>query len=72
MNDKINGELAPRDVVSQAIVFKWKRNDTLASIDLAHLNASYVTDVSQGLHGLEKFGINITSDRIPVRLGAIT
>ena len=66
------GELAPRDVVSQAIVSQMeKKRHPCVYLDLAHLNASYVTGRFPGIaRTCEKFGINITSDRIPVRPGA--
>ncbi len=66
------GELAPRDIVSQAIVSQMEKNrHPCVYLDLAHLNASYVTGRFPGIaRTCEKFGINITSDRIPVRPGA--
>ena len=66
------GELAPRDVVSQAIVSQMeKKRHPCVYLDLAHLNASYVTGRFPGIaRTCDKFGINITSDRIPVRPGA--
>jgi L-aspartate oxidase len=66
------GELAPRDVVSQAIVSQMEKNrHPCVYLDLAHLNPSYVTNRFPGIaRTCDKFGINITSDRIPVRPGA--
>ena len=66
------GELAPRDVVSQAIVSQMeKTHHPCVYLDLSHLNPSYVTHRFPGIaRTCDKFGINITSDRIPVRPGA--
>lgn len=66
------GELAPRDIVSQAIVSQMKKTrHPCVYLDLSHLNPSYVTNRFPGIaRTCEKFGINITSDRIPVRPGA--
>lgn len=66
------GELAPRDIVSQAIVSQMeKTRHPCVYLDLSHLNPSYVTNRFPGIaRTCEKFGINITSDRIPVRPGA--
>ncbi|TWT33602.1 L-aspartate oxidase [Posidoniimonas corsicana] len=65
-------ELAPRDVVSQAIVAQMeKTKHPNVYLDLSHLDAAFV---KQRFPGIAKtcleFGIDITKDRIPVRPGA--
>jgi L-aspartate oxidase len=66
------GELAPRDIVSHAIVQQMeKTRHSNVYLDLSHLNADFVKrrfpGISQVCH---KFGLDITADRIPVRPGA--
>ncbi|HTN77957.1 MAG TPA: L-aspartate oxidase [Pirellulaceae bacterium] len=66
------GELAPRDVVSQAIVNQMeKTRHSCVYLDLSHLDPKLVR--SRFPHIAEacaKFGLDITKDRIPVRPGA--
>lgn len=66
------GELAPRDVVSQAIVSQMeKTRHPNVYLDLSHLNPAFVRKRFPGIaEACGKFGIDITSDRIPVRPGA--
>jgi len=66
------GELAPRDVVSQSIVSQMeKTRHTNVYLDLGHLDPKYVKERFPGIAATcAKFGIDITSDRIPVRPGA--
>ncbi len=65
-------ELAPRDVVSQAIVSQMeKTHHSCVYLDMSHLDAKLVR--SRFPHIAEacaKFGLDITKDRIPVRPGA--
>src|ERR1700736_2478133 len=65
-------ELAPRDVVAQAIVRRMERTQhPNVYLDLSHLPAEHVR---QRFPGIEKvcrsFGLDITRDLIPVRPGA--
>lgn len=66
------GELAPRDVVSQSIVNQM--NETAhpcVYLDLSHLNAEHVRARFPGIaETCGKFGLDIATDRIPVRPGA--
>src|SRR3954453_15025105 len=66
------GELAPRDVVSQAIVAQMEK--TRASsvfLDLSHLDADVVRKRFPGItRTCAEFGIDIAIDPIPVRPGA--
>ena len=66
------GELAPRDVVSQSIVQQMGRSKHhCVYLDLSHLDAQFVLDRFPGIAATcQKFGLDITSDRIPVRPGA--
>ena len=66
------GELAPRDVVSQAIVSQMEITaHPCVYLDLSHLDAAYVRHRFPGIDKTcAKFGIDITRDRIPVRPGA--
>ncbi|MCG8649756.1 MAG: FAD-binding protein, partial [Pirellulales bacterium] len=66
------GELAPRDVVSQAIIRQMqKTKHTNVFLDLSHLNPHHVLARFPGIAEVcGKFGLDITSDRIPVRPGA--
>ncbi len=66
------GELAPRDVVSQAIVRRMaKTSQSSVYLSLAHLPADLVRSRFPGIAtACAKFGIDITTDPIPVRPGA--
>jgi L-aspartate oxidase len=66
------GELAPRDVVSQAIVTQMeKTRHGSVYLDLSHLDAKYVRSRFPGIAAeCAKFGIDIATDHIPVRPGA--
>jgi L-aspartate oxidase len=63
------GELAPRDVVSQAIVSQMeKTRHPCVFLDLSHLDPRFVRSRFPGINDTcGKFGIDITKDRIPVR-----
>ena len=65
-------ELAPRDVVSQAIVSQMeKTRHPCVYLDLSHLDPKFVRNRFPGIGAAcAKFGIDITQDRIPVRPGA--
>lgn len=65
-------ELAPRDVVSQAIVSQMeKTRHPCVYLDLSHLAAKDVRKRFPGIaRTCAKFGIDIATDRIPVRPGA--
>lgn len=65
-------ELAPRDVVSQAIVSQMdKTRYGYVYLDLTHLDPGFVRQRFPGIaKSCAKFGIDITTDRIPVRPGA--
>lgn len=66
------GELAPRDVVSQAIVSQMeKTRHGCVYLDLSHLDPAFVRRRFPGIAAeCAKFGIDIAVDRIPVRPGA--
>ncbi len=66
------GELAPRDVVSQAIVTQMERTShPCVYLDMTHLNPDFVRSRFPGIAAkCQEFGIDITADRIPVRPGA--
>lgn len=66
------GELAPRDVVAQAIVTQMQRTEhTNVYLDMNHLDAAFVRGRFPGIAATcAEFGIDITTDRIPVRPGA--
>jgi len=66
------GELAPRDVVSQAIVRQMaKSSHACVYLSLAHLPAELVRSRFPGIaSACAKFGLDITQDPIPVRPGA--
>lgn len=66
------GELAPRDVVSQSIVRQMqKTKHTNVFLDLSHLDSAHVLRRFPGIaEACGNFGLDITSDRIPVRPGA--
>jgi L-aspartate oxidase len=66
------GELAPRDIVSQAIVTQMDRTrHPNVYLDLSHLDPAKVRARFPGIAAVcAEFGIDITRDRIPVRPGA--
>lgn len=66
------GELAPRDIVSQAIVRQMERtHHPCVYLDLSHLDATFIRQRFPGiLQTCAEFGLDITRDRIPVRPGA--
>ena len=66
------GELAPRDVVSQAIVAQMeKTRQPSVFLDLSHLEAEHVRKRFPGIaRTCAEFGIDIATDPIPVRPGA--
>ncbi|NND99396.1 MAG: L-aspartate oxidase [Pirellulaceae bacterium] len=65
-------ELAPRDVVSQSIICQMaKTKHPSVYLDLSHLDSTRVLSRFPGIaDACFKFGLDITSDRIPVRPGA--
>lgn len=65
-------ELAPRDVVSQAITSQMeKTRHPNVYLDLSHLDPTFVRKRFPGIaEACAKFGIDITSEPIPVRPGA--
>ncbi|MEQ8764342.1 MAG: L-aspartate oxidase [Planctomycetota bacterium] len=65
-------ELAPRDVVSRAILERMvATNDTNAYLDLTHQNPKEVKKRFPGIVGVcEAFGIDVGKDWIPVSPGA--
>lgn len=65
-------ELAPRDVVSQAIASQMeKTRHTNVYLDLSHLDSTFVVKRFPGIAAAcAEFGIDITKDPIPVRPGA--
>ncbi|WP_442505925.1 L-aspartate oxidase [Novipirellula sp. SH528] len=65
-------ELAPRDVVSQSIIRQMDvTKHPCVYLDLAHLDAEKVRKRFPGIaEACAAFGLDITSDRIPVRPGA--
>lgn len=65
-------ELAPRDVVSQAIAAQMtKTRHPNVYLDLSHLDPDFVVKRFPGIAATcAKFGIDITKDPIPVRPGA--
>lgn len=66
------GELAPRDVVSQAIVSQMeKTRQPCVFLDLSHREPEFVRKRFPGItRTCAEFGIDITRDPIPVRPGA--
>ena len=66
------GELAPRDIVSRAIVTQMERTRAPnVFLDLTHLDADFVRSRFPGIAAkCAEFGLDITRDRIPVRPGA--
>ncbi|WP_436715835.1 L-aspartate oxidase [Roseiconus lacunae] len=65
-------ELAPRDIVSQSIVAQMQKTEhPCVYLDLSHLNRDHVLGRFPGIaRACSKFGLDIASDRIPVRPGA--
>jgi len=65
-------ELAPRDIVSRAIVTQMeKTRHPNVYLDLSHLDSAKVRTRFPGIGAIcAEFGIDITSDWIPVRPGA--
>ncbi|MEL6109386.1 MAG: L-aspartate oxidase [Planctomycetota bacterium] len=65
-------ELAPRDVVSQSIVSQMRKTShPSVYLDLSHLDGDKMLQRFPGIaKACRKFGLDITSDRIPVRPGA--
>ncbi|QGJ69845.1 L-aspartate oxidase [Planctomycetales bacterium 10988] len=65
-------ELAPRDVVSQAIFNQMEKTQhSCVYLDLSHLDPNLARKRFPGIAKLlEKFNLDITKDRIPVRSGA--
>ena len=65
-------ELAPRDVVAQAIVSQMeKTRHSNVFLDVSHLDSDFILKRFPGIaNNCKKFGIDITRDRIPVRPGA--
>jgi L-aspartate oxidase len=66
------GELAPRDIVSRAIVAEMRRTKTeFVYLDLTHLKADYVRKRFPRIYATcQTYGVDITSDLIPVRPAA--
>jgi L-aspartate oxidase len=67
-----DAELAPRDVVSQAIVLQMaKTRHSNVYLDLSHLDADMVRAKFPGIVATcAKFGFDITTDRVPVQPAA--
>lgn len=65
-------ELAPRDIVSRAIVTQMdKTRHSNVFLDLSHLNPAHVRTRFPGIAAVcAEFGLDITRDPIPVRPGA--
>lgn len=65
-------ELAPRDVVSKSIVRQMEKTQhSCVYLDLSHLSGEFILKRFPGIaKSCEKFGLDITVDRIPVRPGA--
>lgn len=72
LDEDPRGELAPRDVVSQAIFRTMERTQhPNVYLDLSHLDRQMVRERFPGINRVCKsFGLDITRDRIPVRPGA--
>ena len=66
------GELAPRDIVSQSITRQMqKTNHPCVYLDLTHMDPQRVRERFPHISKVcSKFGLDITSDQIPVRPGA--
>ena len=71
-NDDPRAELAPRDVVSRAIFRAMERTQhPTVYLDLSHLDPAMVRARFPGIGKVcRSFGLDITTDRIPVRPGA--
>jgi len=65
-------ELAPRDIVAQAIVTQMeKTRHSCVYLDVTHLDRAFVLKRFPGIAAAcRQFGIDITRDKIPVRPGA--
>jgi L-aspartate oxidase len=65
-------ELAPRDIVSQAIVSQMEKTQhSCVYLDMSHLDAAIVRQRFPHIaQACSKFGLDIARDRIPVRPGA--
>jgi L-aspartate oxidase len=65
-------ELAPRDVVSQAIVSRMAQTDhPCVYLSLKHLDPSFVHQRFPGIaRAVDRFGLDLARDPIPVRPGA--
>lgn len=65
-------ELAPRDIVSQAIVTQMeKTRHPCVYLDVTHLDRKFTLERFPGIAAAcKQFGLDITRDRIPVRPGA--
>lgn len=65
-------ELAPRDVVSQAIVSQMEKTSSPSVfLSLQHLDPDHIRDRFPGIRqAVAEFGLDITCDPIPVRPGA--
>ena len=65
-------ELAPRDIVSRAIVDQMERTKhSNVYLTLAHLDADFIRNRFPGIAEVcEEFDLDLTRDRIPVRPGA--
>jgi L-aspartate oxidase len=65
-------ELAPRDIVAQAIVAQMeKTRRPNVYLDVSHLDPNHIRQRFPGIaRTCAEFGIDITTDRIPVRPGA--
>jgi L-aspartate oxidase len=72
LSEDSRAELAPRDVVAQAIVQCMERTQhPNVYLDLTHLDPDHVRMRFPGIDKVCKgFGLDITRDRIPVRPGA--
>jgi L-aspartate oxidase len=72
LNEDSRHELAPRDVVSQAIFRTMERTQhPTVYLDLSHLDPKRVQERFPGISKVcRSFGLDITKDRIPVRPGA--
>ncbi len=66
-----DGELAPRDVVSRAIVMEMKETRSGIALDLTHLEADFVRKRFPTIHAtLTKFGLDMTREILPVHPAA--
>jgi L-aspartate oxidase len=72
LDEDSRAELAPRDVVAQAIVRCMERTQhPNVYLDLSHLPAEHVRHRFPGIEKVcQRFGLDITTDPIPVRPGA--